>query len=93
MTQLDPTELEEPMVERPIEQPTTTQHIGPPRPWVLLRRTMSYVAPYFGIVVFTFAFSALYTLGRNGRAYLLKPLLDDAINLIHGHSISPDQES
>lgn len=49
------------------------------RPWYLLVRTISYVAPYAPTIALTFAFSALYTVGRNGRAYLLKPLLDDAI--------------
>jgi ABC-type multidrug transport system fused ATPase/permease subunit len=50
-----------------------------PRSWPLLLRTLSYIRPYMGIVGLTFLFSTIYTLGRNGRAYLLKPLLDEAI--------------
>lgn len=79
MPPVDPRDREEPIVERPIEQPAATQATERPRSWPLLMRTMSYVAPYAGTIAITFGFSALYTLGRNGRAYLLKPLLDDAI--------------
>lgn len=47
--------------------------------WPLFLRTLSYVRPYLGSLATVVLFSILYALGRNGRAFLLKPLLDDAI--------------
>lgn len=46
---------------------------------VLLRRTLAYTRPYLHLLSGAVLFSFLFTLGRNGRAYLLKPLLDEAI--------------
>lgn len=40
---------------------------------------MAYAVPYSRTLFVTFVLSVLYAAGRNGRAYLLKPLLDDAI--------------
>ncbi len=79
LQEFDPTGYGDPMDELPITKSTVSARDGRPRTWPLLLRTVSYVGPYAGTIALTFAFSALYTLGRNGRAYLLKPLLDDAI--------------
>ncbi len=79
MLSVDSIEYEELKDERLIERPTLPAQLGRPRSWALLRRTIAYVAPYSGTLVLTSALSVLYALGRNGRAYLLKPLLDDAI--------------
>ena len=75
----DPTGRAEPTEDPANPESMTSVRHERPRSLSLLLRTVSYVFPYAGSIGFAFAFSALYTLGRNGRAYLLKPLLDDAI--------------
>lgn len=65
--------------ESPVEELTS---ISPPNrmgSWSLFFRTLSYARPHAGMIAAAFLFSALFALGRNGRALLLKPLLDDAI--------------
>ncbi|MCA9509417.1 MAG: ABC transporter ATP-binding protein, partial [Myxococcales bacterium] len=47
--------------------------------FALLRRTVVYARPYLPLLLSATGFALLFTLGRNGRAYLLKPLLDDVI--------------
>jgi hypothetical protein len=76
---VDTTTLGEPTDGLRVEP--TSAHARPvtTKSWRLLLRTVSYVGPYSTTIALTVACSALYTLGRNGRAYLLKPLLDDAI--------------
>jgi len=52
---------------------------APPSAFALLVRTLAYSRPYLHWIALAGLFAGLSTLGRNARAYLLKPLLDDAI--------------
>jgi subfamily B ATP-binding cassette protein MsbA len=45
----------------------------------LLFRTLGYSRRYLHWIALASLFAVLFTIGRNARAYLLKPLLDDAI--------------
>ena len=49
---------------------------GSPAP---LLRLLLYARPYVGVVGITLVFSMLYAGGLTGRAYLIKPLLDDVL--------------
>lgn len=42
-------------------------------------RLVRYMRPYIGLVALTFALTVLYGGGRFGRAYLMKPILDDIL--------------
>ena len=46
---------------------------------ILLRRTLAFSRPYLHLLGGAVALSLLFAIGRNGRAYLLKPLIDEAI--------------
>ena len=46
----------------------------------LLLRTLSYTRPYLGWFALAAAFGAVFAAGRFGRAWLLKPLIDDALD-------------
>lgn len=52
---------------------------APPSALALLARTLAYSRHYLHWIALAALFAGLSTLGRNARAYLLKPLLDDAI--------------
>ena len=44
-----------------------------------LRRVFRYAVPYWRIILVTFLAMILYAVGMNGRAYILKPFLEDVI--------------
>jgi subfamily B ATP-binding cassette protein MsbA len=44
-----------------------------------LRRLLRYARPYVGLLFLALVFSLLFSGGRYGRAYLMKPLLDDVL--------------
>jgi hypothetical protein len=45
----------------------------------LLSRLARYAKPYIWVIVLSFAVSAVLAGGRYGRAYIMKPLLDDVL--------------
>lgn len=53
---------------------------------VLLRRMLAYSKPYVGIIVVAFVCALILAAGRFGRAYLMKPLLDDVMMPYHALS-------
>ena len=50
---------------------------------VLLRRMLVYSKPYLGILAAAFVCAMILAAGRFGRAYLMKPLLDDVMMPYH----------
>ncbi len=61
----------------------TTTPLGPsaqkPNARVTFQRMVRYAAPYFGVVVAAMLCTLVFSGARYGRAYLMKPLIDDVM--------------
>jgi len=62
-------------------------------PLVVLRRLLGFARPYTGLILAIAVFTLLFSAGRYGRAYLMKPLLDGVLFPVTSSETAPDSSA
>lgn len=75
------------------QQDTSREYAPGPHPAIdtaslsnlaLLGRMLAFAKPYLAAIILSIALTLVFSAGRYGRAYLMKPLLDDVLLPAHG---------